>query len=371
MNGSPETRSIALFHPGLIYGGIQRVFVNLARGFAERGLRADLVQATDDGDFRPALPPGVRFVDLHARRALTALPALVRYLRKEGPRALISGAEQANAVAAMAKVLAGVPVRLLLTEHNYLVATVRNADTLRGRMTPEFIRWLYPRADEVIAVSYSVADELARIAGLDRGRIRVIYNPVLLPELETLSCQPVDHPWFRPGEPPVILAVGRLTRAKDYPTLLQAFAHLRQQRRARLLILGDGEERPALERWIERLALAADAALPGAVANPYPYMKRAALFVLSSRFEGLPTVLVEALAVGARVVSTDCASGPAEILGTREGLVPVGDVSALSRAMQAALSERTPPPSPPPLDRFLLKTAVDAYLDLLGMRDRV
>ncbi len=238
-------------------------------------------------------------------------------------------------------------------------------------MTPEFVRWLYPRADEVIAVSYSVADELARIAGLDRGRIRVIYNPVLLPELETLSCQPVDHPWFRPGEPPVILAVGRLTRAKDYPTLLQAFAHLRQQRRARLLILGDGEERPALERWIERLALAADAALPGAVANPYPYMKRAALFVLSSQFEGLPTVLVEALAVGARVVSTDCASGPAEILGTREGLVPVGDVSALSRAMQAALSARTPPPSPPPLDRFLLKTAVDAYLDVLGMRDRV
>jgi len=370
LNGSPETRRIALFHPALIAGGIQRVFVNLARGFAERGLGVDLVQATDAEEFRPALPAGVRYVDLHARRALTSLPPLVRYLRRERPQALISGAEQTNVVAVIAKALAGVPVRLLLTEHNYIASTTRNADTLRGRMTPEFIRWFYPRADEVVAVSYSVAEELARAGGLDRQRIRVIYNPVLLPELKSLSHEPLDHPWFRPGEPPVILAVGRLTRAKDYPTLLQAFAELRRSHAARLLVLGEGEERPALEKSIGRLALANDVALPGVVANPYAYMRRAKVFVLSSRFEGLPTVLVEALAVGARVVATDCASGPAEILGTKKGLVPVGNVTALSEAMLAALNDRAQAPPPPALDRFSLKTSVSAYLDLLGLRDQ-
>ncbi len=345
------------------------MFVNLARGFAERGLRADLVQATDDGDFRPALPAGARYVDLHARRALTCVPALVRYLRQERPQAVISGAVQTNVMAVVARRLAASPTRLVLTEHNYIALTARNADTLRGRMTPEIIRWSYPGADAIVAVSHAVADELARAAGFDRARIRVIYNPVLLPEIESLALQPLDHPWFRPGEPPVVLAVGRLTRAKDYPTLLRAFAELRRKRRARLLILGEGEERTELEALAAGLRLQDDAALPGPVANPYPYMKRAALFVLSSRFEGLPTVLVEALAVGARVVATDCASGPAEILGTRDRLVPVGNVSALSEAMQAALNDRGPAPAPPSLDRFSLESAVNAYLDLLGLRD--
>jgi len=363
-------RTIALFHPALIHGGIQRVFANLARGFAERGFRVDLVQATDSGDFRPALPPSVRLVNLHARRALTSVPPLVRYLRHERPTALISGAVQTNVMAVIARRLAGVPVRLLLTEHNYITSTTLHADTWRGRMTPAFIRWFYPHADEIVAVSHSIADELARATGLNRERIRVIYNPVLLPELESLSRQPIHQPWFRSGEPPVILAVGRLTAAKDYPTLLQAFRELRHRHRARLLILGEGEERAELESMVMELGLKDDVALPGTVANPYPYMRSAALFVLSSRFEGLPTVLVEALALGARVVATDCTSGPAEILGTREGLVPVEDVPALASAMSSALDGPRLSATPPALERFHLHASTAAYLEVLGVLDQ-
>lgn len=361
----PHAPQIALFHPGLIAGGIQRVFLNLARGFRDRGLQVDLVQATPGDELLSSVPPGVRVVDLNARRSMTSVPALAGYLRRQRPLALISGAIQTNVAAVVARRLAGVPVRLVLTEHNYIALTTRHAPTWRGRMTPHFVRMFYPHADRIVAVSQGVADELARVAALERGRIQVIYNPVLAPGLESLSREPLEHPWFRAGEPPVILAVGRLTRAKDYPTLLDAFALLHRQRSARLLILGEGEERPALEAQIARLGLGQDAVLAGMVANPYRHMRRAALFVLSSRFEGLPTVLIEALAVGAPVVATDCTSGPAEILGTREGLVPVEDPPALARAMAEALQR--PPLRSPSLERFRLDAAVDAYLEVAGL----
>jgi glycosyltransferase involved in cell wall biosynthesis len=300
----------------------------------------------------------------------TSVPALIKYLRRERPHAVISGAIQTNIMAVFAHAAARVHSRLVLTEHNYMALMARNADTLRGRLSPDFIGWAYPRADSIVAVSYAVADEMARACGLHRQSIRVIYNPVLLPDFEALSLQPLQHPWFAAGEPPVILAVGRLTRAKDYPVLLRAFAALRRHTRARLLILGEGEARTSLEALITKLECRSEIALPGNVDNPYPYMRAAALFVLSSLFEGLPTVLVEALALKAPIVATDCASGPAEILGTREGLVPVGDMIALAKAMEGALENGgVDYAANARLERFRLSTAVDAYLDVVGLND--
>ncbi len=359
-----------MFHPALIHGGIQRVFANLARGFAERGLLVDLVQATDSDEFHPDLPSDVRLVNLHARRSLTSVPGLVQYLRRERPQSMICGAIQTNIMAVIAHAVARVPIRLVLTEHNYIALMARNADTLRGRLSPDLIGWFYPMADSIVAVSYAIADEMARACGLQRENIRVIYNPVLLPESEARSREPLEHPWFAPGEPPVILAVGRLTRAKDYPVLLRAFAELRRRKRMRLLILGEGEERESLAALVAKLDCRGDVSFPGNVDNPYPYMRRAALFVLSSLFEGLPTVLVEALALNARIVATDCAEGPTEILGTRSGLVPVGDVGALAKAMSDALEHGTEDyGANARLDRFRLSAAVDAYLDVVGLTD--
>jgi glycosyltransferase involved in cell wall biosynthesis len=230
-------------------------------------------------------------------------------------------------------------------------------------------RWFYPWADAIVTVSQGSAEDLARL-GLSSDCIKVIYNPVVTPELFEKVTEPVEHPWFEPGSPPVILGVGRLEKQKDFPTLIRAFAQVRQQRPARLMILGEGQERPDLETLVQELGLAENVALPGFVANPYAYMGKAALFVLSSLFEGLPTVLIEAMATETPVVSTDCKSGPAEILanGQYGKLVAVGDVKGMAEAIISTLEA---PPNSEALKlraaEFSLEKAVAQYQQVLQL----
>jgi glycosyltransferase involved in cell wall biosynthesis len=217
-------------------------------------------------------------------------------------------------------------------------------------------------------VSEGVKDDLARAGRLSLEQIRVVPNPVVTSELFEMAAVPIDHPWFVEGAPPVILGIGRLTTQKDFGTLIRAFAEVRGQREARLMILGEGSERPALERLARELGVRDDVVLPGFVDNPFAFLKRAALFVLSSTYEGLPGVLIQALACGTPVVSTDCDSGPREILdGGRLGiLVPVGDLDALANGIREALDHpRTRTPADV-LGRFTDAAAVDAYLRVLG-----
>jgi glycosyltransferase involved in cell wall biosynthesis len=197
----------------------------------------------------------------------------------------------------------------------------------------------YLKADCIVAVSEGVADDLVSEVGLPRSAIRVIYNPVVTPELAARAEEPLVHPWLVPGSAPVLLAAGRLSAQKDFPTLLRAFARVRAARPARLIILGEGELRAQLEAQAVALGLGEDVQFPGFVENPYAYMRRAGVFVLSSAWEGFGIVLVEAMACGAPVVSTDCPVGPAEILeGGRYGpLVPIGDDGALAHAILSAL----------------------------------
>jgi glycosyltransferase involved in cell wall biosynthesis len=195
----------------------------------------------------------------------------------------------------------------------------------------------------------------------------VIYNPVITDEFPALASQAPDHPWFSPGQPPVILGVGRLTPAKDFANLIRAFTEVRRQRKARLIILGAGQEGDGLEALARELGVANDVALPGFRPNALAYMRAAAVFVLSSAWEGLPTVLIEALAAGTLVVSTDCPSGPREILqdGRLGALVPVGDAGALAKAIVHALDK---PSATVPLDAltpFTMDAAVDHYLHLV------
>jgi glycosyltransferase involved in cell wall biosynthesis len=238
---------------------------------------------------------------------------------------------------------------------------------LADRLSPFLVRTFYPWAASVVAVSRGAADDLVRTSGLPSDLVRVVYNPVITPEILTLVRQAPDHAWFAPGEPPVILGVGRLTAAKDFPTLIRAVAEVRRHRPVRLIILGDGEERPKLEALIAGLGVAEDVALPGFRSNAMAYMARSALFVLSSAWEGLPTVLIEALAAGTRVVSTDCHSGPREILqdGRLGPLVPVGDAPALARAIIQALDRPNEAVPPEALRSFTREAAVDHYLRLI------
>lgn len=366
-------KHIALFLPSLRGGGAERVMVNLAWGFAERGLQVDLVLAKADGPYLSEVHPEVRVVDLGARRVLHSLPDLVRYLRRKRPAAMLSTLSHANIIALWARGIASVPVRLVVREANTVGISASNAPALRGRWTPFLMRFFYRWADAVVANSSGVAEDLIRLTRLPAEKLKVIYNPVVTPELFAKAEEPLDHPWFRPGEPPVILGVGRLTKQKDFPTLIRAFALVRKERPVRLMILGEGEGRPKLEALVRELGLKDDVALPGFVDNPYKYMKRAAVFVLSSRWEGLPSVLIEALALGTPVVATDCPSGPAEILeGGKWGrLVPVGEPHFLARAILGTLQDVREPPPEAAWERFSLEEVVTAYLQVLGIAEKV
>ncbi|MBA3318826.1 MAG: glycosyltransferase [Gemmatimonadales bacterium] len=362
-----KPRPIAFFLPSVRGGGAQRVIVNLAQGITARGLPVDVVLATAEGVFLDHLPPAVRVVDLGVRRLLRSLVPLTGYLRRERPRVLVSSMSHANLIALWAARLARRSTPVMVTVHNTMSQSTPDQGGLAGKLSSGLLRTFYPWATSVVAVSRGAADDLARTTGLPRDRVDVVYNPVITPAILAQAAARPDHPWFGGGQPPVILGAGRLTRQKDFPTLIRAFAEVRRRRPARLIILGEGEDRAALETLIAELGLGGDVALPGFRDDPMAYMAGSALFVLSSAWEGLPTVLIEALAAGTRVVSTDCPSGPREILqqGRLGALVPVGDAPALARAMVAALESTPDALSPGALTPFTLDAAVDNYLRLI------
>ncbi|MFC7053413.1 glycosyltransferase [Hansschlegelia quercus] len=391
----PQTR-LALFIRSLKAGGAERSTVNLAGALAKRGYAVDLVLGRAEGPFLADVPSAVRVVDLAARsalpvlavapwrpgdfialvpvlldnppRTLGAIPALARYLRRERPAAMLSALDHGNVAAVIARDLAGVGTRLTLSQRNHLTSDLAAAHEPRVTKLAPLIRRFYPRADAIVAVSDGVADDLAAVAEIPRERIRAIYNAVATPELYAQAAAPLDHPWFVEGAKPVILSVGKLKPQKDYPTLIRAFALLRRERDARLVILGDGPDREALAALAAELGVAEDLDMPGFAPNPFAYMARADLFVLSSAFEGLPGVLIQALACGCPVVSTDCPSGPREILegGVYGPLTPVGDAAALKEAMAATLAS---PPDREALRQrgawFSPERAADAYLDVM------
>jgi glycosyltransferase involved in cell wall biosynthesis len=360
----------AFFLPGLYDGGAERIMLNLANGITSRGYLVDLVLARAEGPFMGQVPDSVRLVDLNAPRVISSTPALVRYIRRERPKALLS-ILYANYIALWARRLSGVPMRVILGEHNTLSSVVRGSDDPRLHLYPSLAKWFYPWADGIVAVSGGVADDLAKSARIPRERIQVIYNPIVTPDLFDKSKLPIEHPWFKPGEPAVFLAVGRLTRQKAFDVLIQAFAQVKKNHRVRLMILGEGDERLALEAMIKEYDLAQDISLPGFLPNPYPYMAHAAAFVLSSRWEGLPTVIVEAMALGTPIISTDCPSGPREILldGKYGQLVPVDDPFALAAAITKSITDNQYHPPQDSWKSFELESVVNQYINvLLGVK---
>jgi glycosyltransferase involved in cell wall biosynthesis len=374
MQAPLPTETLAIFLPSLAGGGAERMMLNLAAAALEIGVAVELICADGRGPYRRLVPAGCGLVDLGAARVSAALTRLVDYLRRRRPAALLAAMDHANLVAIIARLLAGIPgglpTRLGVSVRSQLSVEAQQAASLRGRLLPVLARWLYPRADVVSAVSRGVADDLVGLLGPGRARIEVVPNPVVTPELDTLAAAPVDHPWLAPGQPPVLLAAGRLVPQKDFATLIGAFSQLVPSRDLRLLILGEGPLRGRLQGLIERLGLTDRAALPGFVENPFAYMARARLFVLSSAWEGLPGVLIQAMACGTPVVSTDCPSGPREILaaGRYGPLVAVGDASALAAAVARTLDV---PPSPQSLQEgvaaYRAGPVARHYLDLLQL----
>jgi glycosyltransferase involved in cell wall biosynthesis len=356
---------IALFTVSLEVGGAERVLVTLANRFAERGHAVQMVLMKPEGALRQELSAAVQRVDLRTYRIWRTVLPLARYLRRERPDVLLSTLSQPNLIAILARRLARVPTRIVVREASTPTQEFGGAGKLKDRIVPTLIARIYRQADAIVAVSRGVQADLLHLTRLPETRLPCIYNPVITQHLMRLREEPVEHAWFQHGAPPVVLAVGRLIPQKDFATLLRAFAQASAP--SNLLILGEGEDRTALERLANQLSIAERVQMPGYEPNPFKYMRRAAVFVLSSRYEGLPNALIQAMACGCPVAATDCPSGPREILdGGKYGLlVPVGDVDALAEAIRQGLEGRIPTAPPEWLQQFEENRIVEQYLKVL------
>ncbi|QSJ17205.1 glycosyltransferase [Nostoc sp. UHCC 0702] len=364
-----DSPHVAIFLRSLMGGGVERVMVNLANSFADEGLSVDLVLTQASGPYLSQVSPQVSIVDLQAPKLPTSLPKLVKYLRQKQPVNLLSALHYPCEIAIWAKYISRVQTRVIVSEHNTLSVEAKRLPELTARLTPLAVRLFYPWADEIVAVSQGVAEDLAQITKLPLERIQVIYNPIITPEILEKAQEPVEHPWFQTGELPVVLGAGRLMGQKDFPTLIRAFERVIQVLPARLVILGNGRERSQLDALVRELGLENHVAMLGFQNNPYAYMARASVFALSSAWEGFGNVLVEAMATGTPVVSTNCRSGPAEILdhGKYGLLVPVGDSQAMAEAILNILSGKIPSVPSNWLEQFSWKPTIAKYMKLLNV----
>ncbi len=332
-------KKVLFFRPTLGQGGADRVTATLLRHFDRSRFELSIALLRVEGEFLDDIGDDVAVHRLDAPRLARAALPLWRLLRQERPDVLFSTSTAANIPAVVAHTLYGRSCRLVLSERAALLRSGR--PTLKGYVEVALKRPLYRLADSVTVVSQGVGNELVKSLGIPGHKIDVVYNPVVHESLERQAKEPLEHGWFSDSTP-VILAAGRLVAVKDYPTLLKAFAALRQRASARLVVLGDGPERNALIELAAELGVSADVQFAGFDKNPFRYMSRCAAFVLSSRAEGLPGVLIQAMACGAPAIATDCRHGPNEIIqapGTDGLLVPVGDVVALADAMERVLSD--------------------------------
>jgi glycosyltransferase involved in cell wall biosynthesis len=353
-------------------GGVERCFLHLARGFTERGIASELHVHQVVAERLLETSPGARLVRLGGRTPAQRSVELAHRLEVSRTNVVLTAKDEDFRLISQARRQMARPPR------SVMVASLDYSGQLRGRRAGPWRRWrryrevrrLFGAADEVFCVSEGVARDMGRILRRPLAELPVLPNPVVTPELERLSRAPVSHRWLAADQPPLVLGVGRLSRIKNFPLLLRAFAQARRALPMHLLILGEGKQRGELARLADHLGITADVELMGFQANPYPFMRAADLFVLSSSWEGFGNVLVEAMACGTPVVATDCPSGPSQILqGGRYGaLVPVDDVDALARAMVAAL--RNPLPATllaEAVEPYTLEKSVLAYLRALGL----
>ena len=350
-----KSEKIALFLPSLFGGGAERMMLTLARGFSNRGYNVDLVFVNAEGPFKSELPNTVNVVNLSASRYLKSIPKMIKYLRQEKPDILLSTKEPTNLIAYLARLLSRSPCKLFLRLENNYFFQLKNSIGVKGLIIWKLTPLFYPRADGIIAISQGIAADIKKLIPLKEDRIQVIYNPVNTESISRQAKLPFEHPWLGIDKPPVILGIGRLTKQKDFPTLIQAFALLRKKISAHLIILGEGEDRSALENLVERKNLKKDVEMPGFIDNPFSYLSRASVFVLSSAWEGFGNVVLEALVVGTAVVATDCPYGPKEILdsGRFGQLTPVSDPHALADAILQTLSHRP--------DKAMLQTRASQF----------
>ena len=361
-------KKVSIFIPSLLGGGAERIMVILANEFCERGISVDLVLSKAVGPYLADIQPNIRIVNLNASRLIYSIFPLIKYIRKESPKVMLTALNTSNIIAIIARILSGISFKLVISERAVSSVALRDNPLMRAKLIPFLMRRFYKKADAIIAVSAGVADDLVNEYKQSKSKVFIIYNPIVTSQLIDLSNENFHHKWFGNQDIPVILAIGRLTSQKNYPLLLNAFSLLLEIHDARLVILGDGQLKSNLEELAINLNIREKVSFPGFVINPFNWMKNASLFVLSSDYEGLPGALIQAMACGTPVVSTDCPSGPKEILenGKWGKLTPVGNVQLLLKAIADTLAEEKHPDVALRAQDFDVAHGVNGYLKVLG-----
>lgn len=338
---------ICFYLPSLAGGGAERVFVDVANHIHRGGgRRISIVCANAYGPCRDLLDSGIEVVDLGRSRVMTSIFPLRRYLNVQKPDVVISAMSHANVgLMLAARIFSNFSGRLVVQE----VAPLSGANGIREKIIKLLMRYLYPSADLVIAISKNIGEELNKNQGTEKklNNLSILSNPIDLDFINKKSKEDAGHPWIdkKDSNIPVIISIGRLSREKDFPTLLQAFAKARKQNPLRLIILGEGKERHSLENMVKKLGISDDVSMPGFSDNPYAFLARADLLVVSSIFEGFAIALAEALACGCNVVTTNCGDGPLGIIenGRFGSVVPVGDINLMSGAILRRLQSKLAP----------------------------
>lgn len=367
MNVESRNVDLALFLPSMVGGGAERVVLNLLKGIPENSLNVDLVLASKKGPYLSQVPSWVNIIDLGTGRIIKSILPMLKYLKSVKPDAIISHISHVNVVTCMAHKLAGSESFLGIVEHNTL--SVKKNLNAKENVVKFLMRRAYLRANSIIGVSKAVTDDLQDHLSLPKEKMKTIYNPVVSENLIEKSKEDPNHK-FTGGDHKVVIAVGRLTEQKNFPLLLNSFKIVNnKQANSRLVILGEGEDRQKLEALVSELMLEDVVDMPGFVDNPYAFLGSSNCFALSSSWEGLPTVLIEAMASGCPVVATDCPSGPMEILeGGKFGrLVEMDNPQELAEAILQTLEEKVD--TEKLIERstdFSIAKSVETYCKLIG-----
>jgi glycosyltransferase involved in cell wall biosynthesis len=362
---------LTIFMPSLNIGGAEIVVIRLIEGLSVRGVRINLILATKSGELRQYIPEEINIIDFSCSRTVYSLYKLVKYLKKNKPKKLLSHLHRANRIVVLANILSGMKSELYLVNHSTLSSVLDSLPIYKKLLKIASYKILYRYATKIIHVSEGAARDFEKELKMKEGSVKVIYNPIVTDNMiNSYNSTIVPHIWFKNKNIPVILSAGGFRKVKGYDVLIEAFYLLQKRVEAKLILLGDGDLRQELENKVRLLKLTQKVYMPGYVNNVYDYMKHAPVFVLSSRREALPTVLVEAMACGCSIVSTDCPNGPAEILenGKYGYLVPVNDPNALSDAIEYVLN--TPYSSSELIKRandFSVKKSIDKYLTELNI----
>jgi len=349
--------------PNLGGGGAEKVTLTLAQEFLAEGHEVDLVTLQASGELLDAIPSGAQLFDLGVKRIRQALWPLWKYFRERRPAAVHGAMWPLTIMVIIAARLSTRP-RVVVSDHSILSMQYGGSRTVMAALRWT-MRLFYPLADARVGVSQGCVRDLSRISGISEARFDTIANPVAIPQTGIIASSDAELLWGKAGRR--ILTVGKLKKAKNHALLIRAFARLPKSLNAKLVIMGEGELRPRLQRLIDDLGLTDSIILPGFTGDPWPYYASADLFVLSSNREGFPLVLIEAMLAGARIVSTNCGNGFAEILmdGQLGTLVPTDDATALAQAMLTALSNPHDPKPGRQHAARLCRESSDRYFELM------